>query len=312
MNTIGGHHAEWSLRLLALGQAHLAVCYDHSFGRNIRILNWETSGEYGLLTHGHTDDVTALTKLEDDYLASGSLDKTIRIWHWRKVRLVANITTPTKIGGLISIKNFSQFVSFSDSNSDDFSIKVWNRSNGNLTKTLAGHLKFVASTLALENGHLASGSRDLTIRIWNLTLAQTIRILTGHSANVYSMTNIGASRLASGDQDGIIKVWSIDSDNAEQMHRTLLGHSKTVTSLVQIFNGHLVSSCADSTFRIWDLNQTDDDESLIKTTYAHSDGLISLILIPNGNLASNSYDGTIKIWHFDNLSTIYQSRQIFL
>jgi WD40 repeat protein len=179
VNTIIAQPEFWVRKIASLDKTRLAVCYlstGSNLGKTINIFNWNTGGEFGKLI-GHTKDVWALAKLEEEFLASASLD--IKIWHWTSGRLVKNLTElgEKRTHDLLPIKNNTQIVS----SGEEIDIKVWNIRNGELIKTLVGHLSWVGCLILLTNGLLASGSGDGTIGIWNLKNGILIRILTGHS-----------------------------------------------------------------------------------------------------------------------------------
>jgi WD40 repeat protein len=95
MNTWKGFTEERIGRLVLIDDTHLAISYQSENGRlgkRIRIINWISGGLFAKL-EGHTLDVCSLANIGvDSLLASGSLDKTIKIWHWPTNRLVKNLT----------------------------------------------------------------------------------------------------------------------------------------------------------------------------------------------------------------------------
>jgi WD40 repeat protein len=299
INTINGNgETEFPRKLISLDKMYLAVGYGHSetfkIGKTIRILNWETGGEFGKLV-GHSLSVRALTKLEDSHLASGSIDSTIKIWHWRSGGLLQNLTGHTNdVNMLISMRNFTILVSCSE----DMTIKLWNRTNGTVIQTLK-YQYFTLCVLLLNNGHLARGALDSKIYIWDIgtSKANVIRTLTGQESQLMSLANIDQLRMASCAINGEIIVWRVDLGTAV---KTLLGHPDWVYDLILLPNGHLASG--DSMIYLWDLEKY----SLVKIIrYCHKKPIYCFDLLPNGNLVSGSQDGTIKIWYFDQKSTNY-------
>jgi WD40 repeat protein len=304
IQTINGNgESEYPVKLVSLDETHLAVGYSNrmrkEIGKTIRILNWETGGEFGQL-RGHSLSVVALTKLEESHLASGSEDMAIKIWHWTSGRLVQNLTKHTsRVNGLISIKNFTILVSCSN----DKTIQLWNRTNGKLIQTLKDQQNsYVNCIILLNNGHLASGSWEISIWDMGTTKACVIRISTGHLGSVKSLTNIDQLRMASCDAlDLKIKIWRVDLGTEI---KALLGHHNWIFDLILLPNGHLVSS--DNMIHLWDLEKY----SLVKIINSNYKQVISFDLL-NGNLVSGSKDGTIKIWYFDQKNTNYTKSKFF-
>jgi hypothetical protein len=76
INIIRGKKGEWPCKLASLDDTRLVAGFtseEEQLGKTIRILNWKTGGENRKLI-GHTIVVTALEKLDDVHLASGSYD----------------------------------------------------------------------------------------------------------------------------------------------------------------------------------------------------------------------------------------------
>jgi hypothetical protein len=103
---------------------------------------------------GHSDQVYSVIQLLDGRLASGSNDKTIKIW---------NINSETCARTLSGHDGYvSGLIQLSDgrlaSGSDDKTIKIWNINNGSCEITLSGRNGPVCSLIQLSDGRLASTS----------------------------------------------------------------------------------------------------------------------------------------------------------
>jgi len=100
------------------------------------------------------------------FLASGSRDKTIKIWE---------IATGTCIMTLIGHDNWVRGVEFHPNGqyvmsvSDDKSIKIWDLKQGRATKTIHdAHSHFVSCMdFNQSNPHLATGGVDHVVKIWS-------------------------------------------------------------------------------------------------------------------------------------------------
>jgi WD40 repeat protein len=119
---------------------------------------------------GHSYSVLCLTELSNGDIASGSFDKTIKIW--RKDNK-GNFTCIDTLQGHSNYVYCLTELTNGDiaSGSFDKTIKLWQRDKGNFTciETIQGHYYFRCIT-KLSNGDIASGSDDNTIRIWSNTL----------------------------------------------------------------------------------------------------------------------------------------------
>jgi len=99
------------------------------------------------------------------YIASGSRDKTIKIWDLATGRCVATFVGHDNwVRGLRFHPNGKFLVSVSD----DKSIRIWDLAQGRAVKTIAeAHPHFISCLdFCVNNPHVATGSVDDTVKIW--------------------------------------------------------------------------------------------------------------------------------------------------
>lgn len=150
------------------------------------LMIWDLSKrKYTHILQGHTCMVTCVKVLSDQLLASGSLDKTIKIW---------------KIDLEITSKNKNVCL-----------------------RTLMGHAWPILSLeFSKANGLLFSGSSDNTIRMWDIGSGQCVKILSGHEDDVFCLKLISnTGQVISSSFDGCVKVWDL---NTGECKRTLKTH----------------------------------------------------------------------------------------
>ena len=100
----------------------------------------------------------------NEFLASGSRDKTIKIWEVRSGRCVI-----TLIGhdNWVTDLVFHPSGRFLLSVSDDKSIRIWDLSNGRcFKKILNAHSHFISS-IDMKGKYLVTGSVDNTAKVWS-------------------------------------------------------------------------------------------------------------------------------------------------
>ncbi|WP_414754347.1 ribosome assembly protein 4 [Anabaena sp. CCY 9910] len=223
-------------------------------------------------------------------LASGSGDKTVKIWDINNGQLLKTLSGHSD--SVISIAyspNGQQLAS----GSGDKTIKIWDINSGKTLKTLSGHSDSVISIAYNPNKQqLASASDDKTVKIWDINSGKSLKTLSGHSHAVRSVTySPDGKQLASASRDKTIKIWDI---NSGQLLKTLSGHSDGVISIAYSPDGkHLASASSDKTIKIWDIS----NGQLLKTLSSHDQPVYSIAYSPNGQqLVSVSGDKTIKIW----------------
>lgn len=145
---------------------------------NIYVSNLQ-SGELIGKIEGHTDIVTTLSLSRDKlWLASGSLDRTVRIWN-----VETSIDALCDTGNnalkcyltLVGHDNRVCDIVFSGdgalvvSASTDSTVKIWSMETGDCLYTLSGHSSLVSSISISDKYHMiASASGDAAFRLWNL------------------------------------------------------------------------------------------------------------------------------------------------
>jgi WD40 repeat protein len=99
-------------------------------------------------------------------LASGSADKSIKLWSLPEGVLLKTLTGHTDYVRAVAISPDGRLLA---SGSDDRAIKLWSLPDGALLKTLAGHTDYVYAVAISPDGRLlASGSGDKTVKLWSL------------------------------------------------------------------------------------------------------------------------------------------------
>ena len=173
-------------------------------------------------------------------------------------------------------------------------IRIWNRTNYNIIKTIAGshsHSRYIY-TLALDNTFLVSGGNDQIIKIWdranNFSLHHNI-----HTNDTTYAIAMDADIIVSGSYDDIVKVWN-RTDNYKLI-TTLTGHIWYVYS-VALDADIIVSGSVDKTIKVWDRN---NNYNHITTLRGHYNEIVSVAL-DAGVIVSGSWDKTIKVWDRNN------------
>ncbi len=284
---------------------------------------------------GHTRYVTCLAIiLNDGLLASGSDDKTIKIWNLKAGTQIKTLTNhKAKITSLLDLKDARLA-----STSEDNTLKIWNISNGNLIKSfkfstiknlvyLTDNLvacgwsdgisilniknnaiefnntliKNINYLIALDNVSLAfSSPNSKSIFIWNYLHNTHNKILdnkdTSFDEDYYStsLVRLPNGTLLSAHTDNVIRMWDISSSN--MLKNIYSSGNVTLTCFVSLTN-ELLAISYENNIKIWDIvkNKT------IKTLEGHSEDVESLVFLPNGFLASGSRDKTILIWNIQSV-----------
>ena len=277
---------------------------------------------------GHLDLVAAIAFSADDrYVASGSNDRTIRVWRTNDGQLVR-----TMIGHTSAIKviAFSPQGHYLASGARDGKIKIWDWQTGLEIKTLQGHTNLLTDLVWSPDGtKLASSGWDREVRIWDISTGNELNSFTNQSWVRAVAWSPDGSFLFSGGDDLGLKVWQVDqgelaaafetSDkimslstspkgsfvamalgsgalevlNIETGDEVFLGrYQGEVTNLSWSFDARYLAAGTDKLIQIWDWEKQELVQSINTGNYIYALdwGRESHLL------ASGGYQGIIGLW----------------
>ena len=267
-------------------------------GIGIWIYDTETADELNLLT-GHAKVVSSIAFSPDStILASGSYDKTVRLWNVESGREIHRLTAHTKAVKTVA---FSSDGTTLASGSYDKTVRLWDVATGIERHTLEGHTRSVYDVAFNHDGTMLAsvGVFDsISIRLWEVANGTEIRTITTGKNGAFSVAfSPVTNTLASGGHDKTVRLW--DADTGTELH-TLKGHTHHVSHVVFSPDGDVLASATgshwDTTIRLWDVQSWMEIQTLTADTHStHS--VHSVAFSPDGNtLASGGYDGTIRLW----------------
>ncbi|KAF8751629.1 Encoded by [Rhizoctonia solani] len=232
----------------------------------------------------HTMGVTVIIFSPDSTkFASGSYDRTIRVWLTNADGATLGPTHAFKghTAGILAIA-FSPDGDSLVSGSLDRTIRIWNSANGTpLSKPFEGHTDAVSAVVFSCDGTKAiSGSWDCTVRVWNaIDSAQISGPFTGHAQGVtcLSICPNGGS-IVSGSWDGSTHFWDPHSNFTRDFDDH--GHTQAITCVQFSPDGDsIISASEDSLVCIWDIETGD---RRIKTNKGHIGKANSVTFSPDG------------------------------
>ncbi|MBV9944303.1 MAG: hypothetical protein JO262_19395 [Solirubrobacterales bacterium] len=246
---------------------------------------------------GHTGLVTSVAFTARDMLASGSTDRTVRLWGYPP-SAEAGITVPRPqyVASLAIARDASRLFA-----GGPFGIRSWPitalRSPG-VALPNAGDVKAVAvdsrATTLVAGAIDPNGGRG-SIREWNLSSGtQTfVARLQGPGLPVQTVAlSRDAHLLAYAGDGGVIYLWDL-------VHRrslsTLNPRAGKVFSVAFSPDGTLLASAGDDRLiRLWNLRTGKQ----IRQFAGDSDAIFSVAFSPDGRrLASGSADDTVRLWN---------------
>jgi hypothetical protein len=191
----------------------------HGSGQ-LRVWNVET-GTCDQVLEGHTRHTVWALAVCGSRLASGSSDKSVKIWGMGDDgRLACNKTLLGHAGWIWSLAGWQGKVL---SGCHDKTIRVWDAGTGAHDATLAGHDGHVLA-LALHGDRLFSAASDGTIRVWAVGTWEALRTVEVHGRGTGQYPRclaVVGSQLVSGSEaygglHGEVRVWDLESLRLER------------------------------------------------------------------------------------------------
>jgi WD40 repeat protein/DNA-binding SARP family transcriptional activator len=259
---------------------------DASRAQTIRILHGHFGTVRSLAVHPHPEASQAL-------LASGSYDKTVRLWDLQSGHMLAILRGHSKwLQALVFAPNGQLLVAGSDGQN----VRVWDGRTGRVLHTLRGHTSLTEKIAFRADGaQLASASWDQTVRIWDLQSGQTRHTLQGHTGAVATAVigsdSHGRRLIVSGGLDHVVRIWDAETG---QSIATWHGHHDRVVAFAFSRDGGLLASGAwDRTIGVWDTQRNE----LVFFLHGHAETIESVAFHPSGELlASGSWDRSVRVW----------------
>ncbi len=243
-------------------------------------------------------------------LASGSKDKTVRLWDLTSKDEWVTLRGHT---GWTNVLAFSPNGAMLASGSTDKTVQLWDTTTGELLTILTGHINGITALAFSPDGKtLVSSSTDGTVRFWQTDTGTPVdNLITGHTQSMKAVTFFqGGSTLASVAFNGVITFWDVETSQKSAIQDA--GYRDWFPTLAFSPNGtKLASVGADSTI-IFDgshgisfssvrsdhlIRLTDVGTGRELATLPYGKGTDDLTFSPDGKTVAFSGTGEIRLWN---------------
>ncbi|BAZ20456.1 WD-40 repeat-containing protein [Kalymmatonema gypsitolerans NIES-4073] len=306
----------------------------------LRVLRELNQAVYGVTERnrleGHTESVTSVSFSRDGkLLASGSEDKTVKLWDLDSRK---DVKTFSKHTGSVTNVSFSPDGKIIASASKDKTVKLWSL-NGTLLKNLKHDDGVISVIFSPDGKMIATACEDKTVKLWSIdgTLLKNLK----HDDSVITISFAPNSKmLATASNDDTIKIWNIDGIKIQTIN------NYGAIDIKFSSEGHIIATNKDHKVKYYDrdgnllktslFSRSPSLSNLISSTF-HSDGNLLAVVEPSSNrdnrililntkqlyfnrefpghsdkinylsfspngklLASASKDKTVKLWNIDS------------
>eukprot|EP00794_Sanderia_malayensis_P012720 gene12720-14025_t len=253
---------------------------------------------------GHTASVTAVRTFKN-VLASGSSDKTIKIWNADTGELIQTLRGHTK--GVWGLRFMSKMLLVSCSN--DQTIRIWNLRKGTCARTFHAHDGGIWC-IEQKGELLVSGSADKTAKIWNLRHCRLKSTLVGHASSIFGVDfDQDRGLVFTGSGDKTVRMWSMAT--SECLKCILVATDNFPITAISYDEGFIACSFFNM-ISIWNI----ETWKCHGTLRGHRERVETLQLSSRNTkarskfkvLVSCSRDGKVKYWDIDNCTCMQSFR----
>jgi WD40 repeat protein len=243
---------------------------------------------------GHSLPVRSVAFSPDSqFLASGSTDKTIKIWNLKAESLERTLAQNSSQINTIAFSPDGRFLA---SGGLDGTVRLWNWQSGQLLHTLSKHSNLVTSVAFSPNGQvLASGSGDKVIQIWD-TQSGALRqkIVTKQFIQSIAFSPNGEI-LGSAGVERSVDLWNWETGDPI---RSLGLYNSVIYSIAFSPDSQTIAFSPDALSPSASASQTKSEHNTIGIWNLQGQPVQQPFFSPSGRtLISGSSDQTVKIWN---------------
>ncbi len=250
---------------------------------------------------GHNTISSVVFSPNGKYIASGSVDKTIKLWDVESGKEIRTFLGNNLIFSVCFNPDGDYIASCGEN------IQLWDIASGKEIRTFFGHKGAVLSVSFSPDGkYLAGASNDSTIKIWEVENGKEIRTISNYcivnsicfsqDGKFIASTNGDETKRYLGADislDARIKLWEVASGNEI---RSFYGHYIWIKSVCLSPDGKYVTSGSnDSTIKLWDIASG----NVIRELIGKKGCIESLSFSPDGKYlisGGGGYYENLKLW----------------
>jgi WD40 repeat protein len=254
---------------------------------HIKVWNLSTGQELLDLDKPGETTLCALFSNDTKFVATGGMDRMVKIWRTDTGELVSTIRGKESFYGI----NFSPDDNLLVTGDKDGEVKLWEVSTGGELANFSSSNSYFRAVFSPDGKMLATASRDGAISLWDIASRTVIRRFVGHSDRVRTIAfSTDGQVMATGAKDNTLRLWEVSTGREVK----LLGRSDSIERAVFSADGkRLVTGGLDGMVKIWDLITMQE----VATLNRHGGEVNSLAFSKDDNvLVVGGSDGVVNVW----------------
>jgi WD40 repeat protein/transcriptional regulator with XRE-family HTH domain len=238
---------------------------------------------------GHTDFIFGVDLSPDGkYLATGSSDKTARLWDLvtgETIRVFSGHTE--EVGGVAFSPDGKNLATASR----DGTVRLWDVATGQTLKIFSASAAVDYVAFSPDSKYVAGTGLDPNAIIWDVATGKTVHVLTGHT---YPLTRVAYSPdgnyVLTGSGDNTARLW--DTVTGKQI-QVFPGHTHGVSAVAFSPDGKYVATGDDPMVRLWDIATG----QVVREFSGHQAWVSGIEFSPDGRfLLTGGGDRTARLW----------------
>jgi len=265
-------------------------------------------GQSQKVLKGHSGPVNTIAFSPDGTtLASGSSDKTIKVWKLESGDLIYSLEGhDLGVFSMAYSPDGKTIFSFGFDNKLIF----WDADTGRLRRVIKDQKKVFAVAFSKDGRIAAYGNEEGNIQIIDIRNGKLLRILEGFSNPVNAIVFSDDSKIMAagsmdymiGDASQTLKLWKLDTwellYSLETSKQLISSYQGVVRSLAFSPNGGIIANgSVDNVIRLWNLKTGELEKVLSEESRRRRIGVLSIAFSRDGKfIAAGSDNNMVRIW----------------